>query len=202
MLVLVLPALRFETGYQRKILFLISMSFLFVQSMVVADVKKSWRLPKRITFIVLLIILWLEPTGVKWEGIVLLQQIIFATFLLFVVFYLFRFIKISKAVTTDVLLTSVNIYLLLGIIGASLASLISAIYADAYIFPAHISEPSTVSFFYYSFITMTTVGYGDIIPRIPESQTLSYFLAITGQLYVAIIISFLVGKRLSQYQAK
>lgn len=49
-------------------------------------------------------------------------------------------------------------------------------------------------FLYYSFITMSTVGYGDIIPRIPETQTLAYVISITGQLYVAIIIAFLFGK--------
>jgi hypothetical protein len=43
---------------------------------------------------------------------------------------------------------------------------------------------------------MSTVGYGDITPRIPETQTLAYFISITGQLYVAIIIAFLVGKLL------
>jgi hypothetical protein len=41
---------------------------------------------------------------------------------------------------------------------------------------------------------MSTVGYGDITPRIPETQTLAYLMAISGQLYVAIIMAFLVGK--------
>jgi hypothetical protein len=58
--------------------------------------------------------------------------------------------------------------------------------------------PVFVNFLYYSFITMSTVGYGDIIPCIPETQTLAYFLSITGQLYVAIIIAFLIGKLLMQ----
>jgi hypothetical protein len=43
---------------------------------------------------------------------------------------------------------------------------------------------------------MSTVGYGDITPRIPETQTLAYLIAVTGQLYVAIIVAFLVGKLL------
>jgi hypothetical protein len=43
---------------------------------------------------------------------------------------------------------------------------------------------------------MSTVGYGDITPKLPQTQTLAYFIAVTGQLYVAIVIAFLVGKLL------
>jgi hypothetical protein len=49
---------------------------------------------------------------------------------------------------------------------------------------------------------MSTVGYGDITPRIPETQTLAYLLSISGQLYVAIIIAFLIGKMLMQGDQK
>jgi len=60
----------------------------------------------------------------------------------------------------------------------------------------YMGKPEIVNFVYYTFITMSTVGYGDITPRIPETQTLAYFLSVSGQLYVAIIIAFLVGKLL------
>ena len=59
-----------------------------------------------------------------------------------------------------------------------------------------------VNFVYFSFITMSTVGYGDITPKIPESQTLAYFISVTGQLYIAIIIAFLVGKSLVHQDRK
>jgi hypothetical protein len=47
---------------------------------------------------------------------------------------------------------------------------------------------------YYTMITLTTAGYGDITPQIPLTQSLSMFIAVTGQFYVAVIVAILVGK--------
>jgi hypothetical protein len=46
---------------------------------------------------------------------------------------------------------------------------------------------------YYSFVTMTTLGYGDITPKIQIAATLAYVQALIGQLYVAILIARLVS---------
>jgi hypothetical protein len=45
---------------------------------------------------------------------------------------------------------------------------------------------------------MSTIGCGDLTLRIPEKQILAYRISITGQLYIAIIIAFLIGKFLIQ----
>ena len=46
---------------------------------------------------------------------------------------------------------------------------------------------------YYSYITMTTVGYGEITPAIPVTRTLAYLQAITGTFYMAIVVASMVG---------
>ena len=51
---------------------------------------------------------------------------------------------------------------------------------------------------YYSFVTMTTLGYGDITPVGPQARSLSILLSITGPMYIAILIAKLVGKYSSQ----
>lgn len=51
---------------------------------------------------------------------------------------------------------------------------------------------------YYSFVTMTTLGYGDITPEGPVARVLAYLAAITGQFYIAILVGTLVGMYLSQ----
>jgi voltage-gated potassium channel len=51
---------------------------------------------------------------------------------------------------------------------------------------------------YYSFVTITTLGYGDLTPVRPLARTLAYLEAIVGQFYVAVLVAWLVGMYLSE----
>ena len=46
---------------------------------------------------------------------------------------------------------------------------------------------------YYSFVTMTTLGYGDITPVMPVTRTLAYLQAICGTFYMAVVVASMVG---------
>jgi hypothetical protein len=46
---------------------------------------------------------------------------------------------------------------------------------------------------YYSFVTMSTLGFGDITPRTPMAQTLTWMQAVFGQLYLVVLIARLVS---------
>jgi hypothetical protein len=46
---------------------------------------------------------------------------------------------------------------------------------------------------YFSFVTLTTVGYGDISPVSPATRTLAWMEAVTGQFYLAVIVAGLVS---------
>ena len=52
-------------------------------------------------------------------------------------------------------------------------------------------------FIYYSFITLTTVGYGDVTPVSATARTCSWLEALTGQFYLAVLVAGLVGTLLS-----
>ena len=51
---------------------------------------------------------------------------------------------------------------------------------------------------YYIFITLATVGYGDVTPSTPLARTLAWIEAITGQFYLAILVAGLVGIKVTQ----
>ena len=199
-MVLVLPAMAVN-DILRLILFSISMSFLLIQSMIVATTKIAKRTVFRYSIVVIMIIIiWLEPIGIKIPIFDEFKLLLFAVFFVFVTFYLVKFVKKSINVDVNVIITAINVYLLMGIISGNLAFLLYNTLPDAYNFPSYITKPNFVNFNYYSFVTMSTVGYGDITPRLPQTQTLAYLIAVSGQLYVAIVMAFLIGKLLMHRQ--
>ncbi|HZL98935.1 MAG TPA: potassium channel family protein [Planctomycetota bacterium] len=102
-------------------------------------------------------------------------------------------------VNQDRILGAVCVYLMLGVIGAAVASSIAAMQQGAFRFPEGMSSDSpyleveTSSFLYFSFVTLATLGYGDITPVTPLARTFSWILAVTGQMYIAIVVARLAS---------
>ena len=55
-----------------------------------------------------------------------------------------------------------------------------------------------VNYMYYSLVSISTLGYGDIVPLVPYAKSLATFISICGQLYIAILLALLVGKYASR----
>ena len=53
---------------------------------------------------------------------------------------------------------------------------------------------------YYSFVTLTTLGYGDISPLLPLARFLVFMEAVVGVFYMAILVASLIGVRMSAHQ--
>lgn len=89
-------------------------------------------------------------------------------------------------------------YLLIGLAWAMLYSGIELSDPDAFRYPADaILNEKNVSFFpqliYLSFVTMSTLGFGDIAPRTPLAQIATWLQAVVGQFYFAVLIAYLVS---------
>lgn len=103
----------------------------------------------------------------------------------------------SRKVNLHVILGSVSAYLMIGIAGGLLFVLVEFLNPNAISF-SYTTEPNLHDFFFYSFVTLTTLGYGDVTPQAPIAQFLAYTLAIAGQIYMTILVAFLMGKYLSR----
>jgi hypothetical protein len=55
-----------------------------------------------------------------------------------------------------------------------------------------------VGVLYFSFVTLTTLGYGDVVPTSPVTRTLASLEAITGQLYLTVLVARLVGLHIAE----
>ncbi len=106
-----------------------------------------------------------------------------------------------QGVTLDSLLAAVAAYVLLAISFSCVFSLLGMLNADSF-HPATVvshAHPAHVylTMIYFSLVTLTTVGYGDITPVGGYAQMFSGVEALIGQLYLAILVAYLVGSHLS-----
>ena len=107
-------------------------------------------------------------------------------------------ILFSGQISTNKLVGSVCIYLLIGVIWAILYLLIDILTVDAFRGLSTQTEHQPIwEYVYFSFVTLTTLGYGDVSPLNEAARTLAYFEAICGQFYIAILVASLVGALMS-----
>jgi len=100
-------------------------------------------------------------------------------FFLFIVFRLIQQAASSKLVDRVVILESINGYLLMGLSGGIIFALLSRVQDNAYAF-THSSTQQLSDFFYFGFITQTTIGYGDITPLTNLARLLTIIPVSTG----------------------
>jgi voltage-gated potassium channel len=106
-------------------------------------------------------------------------------------------IVLTDEVDSNLLVGSVVLYLLLGLMWATVYLMI--LFFDPYAFsglPSHDWSGSFSAMAYFSFVTLTTIGYGDITPVNSVARVLVYLEAISGLFYMAIIVSSIVSARL------
>ena len=109
----------------------------------------------------------------------------------------------AEKVTADKIHGAICVYLLIGVIWAVLYSLIEGIQPGSFsVDQPQVHEENFRHFLYYSFVTLSTLGYGDIVPVTPPAKTFSYMEAVTGQIYIAVLIARLVGLHIAHSMKK
>jgi voltage-gated potassium channel Kch len=99
----------------------------------------------------------------------------------------------QKGETKNLILVSITGYLIIGLIGGFLSAILEHIYPNSFYHSREI-QMGLYDFIYYGYVTMTTLGYGDIIPVTEKSQALALLLVITGQLFLTVIMALNIAK--------
>ena len=138
------------------------------------------------------------------------SQFIYIASILIILFFLInslilaiKQILFAPKIDINKIVGSVTIYLLIGIIWALLYGLVETVFAGS--FSGNLLNVGGSQFWdliYFSFVTLTTLGYGDILPVNTYARTLAYMEAIVGQFYIAILVASLVSAHLSGRQFK
>ena len=97
-----------------------------------------------------------------------------------------------KVVTVDLIYCAISIYLLIGIGWSGICTIVEGISPGSFSITSE-----TGDFLYFSFVTLTTVGFGDVLPLSPLSKRLVVLEAAAGSIYMAVIVAMIVGRYMS-----
>jgi len=128
-------------------------------------------------------------------------------FLAFVAIMILRAVLSHPSISADSIAGAICAYLLLGMAWGMLYAAIELLKPGSFAAAGGLAdalrsaETQGPAFIYYSFVTLTSVGYGDITPVATAARTLSWLEAMTGQFYIAVLVASLVGTRLTQRHA-
>ncbi len=129
-------------------------------------------------------------------GLSLLALFFTLAFYLGVALTIARKVLFPTSVNANIVVGALAIYMLLGLIWATLYLITLEFFPHAFNGIEHIYWGDNFSnALYYSYITMTSVGYGEITPAITMSRTLAYMQAMIGSFYMAVVVASLVSAR-------
>ena len=164
---------------------------------------------KRLSYFgaITLLLIWINSIT-NFEIIKMITFIIVVCFIIYITLNMIIHIAQSRKVTAIIILNAINSYLLMGIIGSFLFALTELVHHYILWYSTRAIQFATGSgkefhdFIYFSFVTMTTLGYGDILPVSSMAKSVTLLVSISGQLYLTILVATLVGKLLSNPDSK
>ncbi|NOQ96300.1 MAG: two pore domain potassium channel family protein [Desulfobacterales bacterium] len=109
-----------------------------------------------------------------------------------ILFHLFR----EDRITGDMIMGAICAYFLMGLVWAFAYSTLELFQPGSFQMPQGTVNQAT--FAYYSYVTLTTLGYGEITPISAPARSFAILEAMMGQLYIAVLIARLVGIHIAQ----
>lgn len=125
-----------------------------------------------------------------WLAVV--ADVLTVLFLLLVAMLILTHVLRDEKVSREKIFGALSVYLLLGVIWSLLFMMVDFLVPGSFRYGQD-RALTGAEMVYYSFVTLTTLGYGDIVPISPSARGLATFEALTGQLYLTVLIARLVG---------
>ena len=174
----------------------------FITAIYVVSSSRKHYIIGMILMIPTLVLIW----GVKFyrvETLELISLIGSALFFCFIAWLILADIFRTKLVTLDIIAAGISVYLFFGNICGFIYTIIGRVDPNAFTIPATTASylgdnlADVSSAMYFSFVTLTTLGYGDITPINDFARSLAFLEAAMGQIYLTVLIASLVGVHIS-----
>jgi voltage-gated potassium channel len=175
-----------------------TLSLILVAALVGLSRRRLWLLVSFLVGLPWLVMLWIDVSAEFpfWAEVGVGVSLI----LFFLILFVEMIVRIlgESNVTTDTIARAVSAYLLLGIVWMGLYAVVHHLDSEAFVFTnfdldGDLRNRIWRQFLYFSYVTLTTLGYGDITPVSPAAQALVMVECILGPMYMTILVARLVA---------
>jgi hypothetical protein len=193
------------TGFGVGIGFAISMAVLVAAALAASETPRMRRLA--LALLALVLAAELLAWCVGSTPVLIAARVSDAVYLVYVAGVVLRHVLSRERSTRDAVLGGVCVYLLLGLVFYALFCIVETGRPGAFLAGGSVVADSGgaarplgryPTLLYYSFVTLTTLGYGDTVPVSPFARSLAVTAAVVGQLYLVVLMAGLVGLHLAQ----
>ena len=144
-----------------------------------------------------IVTLWIDYfMKAKWAFIT--SEICGILFYGFCMVHIFNYIRRQKEVTREVIFASVIVYLLIAVVWSDLYQILESFTPGSFSIPDGPIQYKRILFLYFSLVTITTLGYGDMTPLTDQAAGLAAVEALIGQMYLVVMVAWLVGMYVSR----
>ena len=110
----------------------------------------------------------------------------------YVISLMCREVFFAKEVNSSIIVGAICIYMLCGLGWSFVYGLLETLFPSSFS-QADPEQDITIRFIYFSMVTQTTVGYGDVTPITPIARSFATMQAVVGQIYLTVLVAKLVG---------
>ena len=182
---------------QTRILMDVFLTAIFIFIIYSIRLKRSQTIIASILVLPLIVATW-SAYFVEIKTLSLLTRIFGVLFFAYAAINILRIVANSEEVTSETILAAIVAYLLIALMWAFLYMIMDLVSPGSFSFPKTGFRGETMRFEYLSFVTITTLGYGDITPVTDKASALVIIEAVVGQIYLVVLVAWLVGMHVSQ----
>ncbi|MBU2710336.1 ion channel [Zooshikella harenae] len=128
----------------------------------------------------------------------MLDTFLYIIFFAYIIIRIIKLVFANTVITRDTLYGAMCVYLLFGIWWALCYSFIELVHPDSFHGINAVDGYDVWGFIYFSYVSLTTLGLGDMVPITRAAQSLTALEAVVGQFYLAVSVARLVGMHISQ----
>jgi len=182
---------------QTRILMDVFLTAIFIFIICTIRLKRSQAIIASVLVLPLIVATW-STYFVEIRTFSLFSRIFGALFFAYAAINILRIVLKSEKVTRETIFAAIVAYLLIALMWAFLYMILERVSPGSFSFPDWGGRGETMQFEYLSFVTITTLGYGDITPVTDKASALVIIEAVVGQIYLVVLVAWLVGMHVSR----